>query len=140
MLALTHVASLLPLPLLASRAGDILLRVNYAVSKQNKMVERYGSVYQVSKRMRTGNSRSCFHLPLLAWLTLLLASLLSFPPTQIAAPAYTLTKRLFFTQHARLHAARAPALLRTLSAELDLLTRFDAHTQRTSHDNEANAT
>ena len=27
--------------------GDILLRVNYAVSKQNKFVEKYGSVYQI---------------------------------------------------------------------------------------------
>ena len=39
--------------------------MNYAVSRQNKLVERYGSVYQ------------------------------------IAAPAFTLTKKLFFTHHSR---------------------------------------
>jgi hypothetical protein len=43
--------------------------VNYAVSKQNKMVEKYGSVYQ------------------------------------IAAPAFTLTKKLYFTHYSR----RAPS-------------------------------
>lgn len=67
--------------------GDILLRVNYAVSRQNKLVERYGSVYQ------------------------------------IAAPAFTLTKKLFFTHHSRSSSRPGPMTRGAVYAQMQSPTQ-----------------
>jgi hypothetical protein len=83
-------------------AGDILLRVNYAVSKQNKLVDKYGSVYQIS------------------------------------APAFTLTKKLYFVAASR--QLNAPPSMPTAIEEMNDADAADADTipataeRRTMHD------